>query len=233
MSESRWPSYLMGLGVLALLVSLFFPPSLGHPPHVYYNQNSKNNLKQIALALHNYRAENGAFPAQAIYSADRKPLLSWRVAILPYMEAGIVAIGLNQFHLDEPWDSEHNRALIAKMPDVFRFPGQANTGETRYLGVVGPGTVFGQDHGATTHELTDGLSNTIMVVEADYGIPWTQPEDLDYDPTHPMLGFGQAHKGGFNALFADGGVRFLLESMDKEILRGLMTINGGEQVTVP
>jgi len=208
-------------------------PSLGQPPEAHHSANSKHNLKLIGLALHNYLATNGAFPSQAIRSADGRPLLSWRVAILPYFETSSESSLYRQFHLNEPWDSEHNRALITKLPEVFRFPGKPNMGETRYLAVVGPNTAFGQDHGATTQEISDGLSNTIMTVEADYTIPWTQPEDLDFDPEHSMLGLGHAHHRGSNALIADGSARFILNSIDKDILRGLMTINGGEDVALP
>lgn len=208
-------------------------PSLGQPPEAHHNANSKHNLKLIGLALHNYLATNGAFPSQAIRSAVGRPLLSWRVAILPYFATSSESSLYRQFHLDEPWDSEHNRALITKMPEVYRTPGKPNTGETRYLAVVGPGTAFDQDHGATTQEISDGLSNTIMIVEADYVIPWTQPEDLDFDPEHPRLGLGHGHHRGFNALMADGSVKFLLDSIDLDVLRSLITINGGEQVAVP
>src|SRR5262249_54155708 len=75
------------------------------------NAQGQNNLKQIALAMHNYNdAYNGKLPAHAIYSKDgKKPLLSWRVAILPFIEQDNL---YQQFHLDEPWDSEHNKKLI-------------------------------------------------------------------------------------------------------------------------
>jgi hypothetical protein len=80
---------------------------------------SMNNLKQIMLAMHNYHDTHGAFPPQAIRSQDGKPLLSWRVALLPFLEAGDL---YKQFHLDEPWDSAHNKPLIEKMPAVLASP---------------------------------------------------------------------------------------------------------------
>jgi hypothetical protein len=76
---------------------------------------SVNNLKQIGLALHNYHDVYKSFPPAAIYSKDGKPLLSWRVAMLPYLHTSQGNL-LKKFRLDEPWDSEHNRALIARMP---------------------------------------------------------------------------------------------------------------------
>ncbi len=81
-----------------------------------------NNLKQIGLAMHNYESTFGTFPPA--YIADKatgKPLLSWRVAILPFLEQDAL---YKQFHLDEPWDSAHNKTLIARMPPVYRSPGR-------------------------------------------------------------------------------------------------------------
>ena len=102
--------------------------------------NSMNNLKQIALALHNYHAAMGSFPATASMSKDGKPLLSWRVHILPYLEQDNL---FKQFKLDEPWDSEHNKALIAKMPDIYRSPAQkVGDGKTTYLAPMGKNTVI-------------------------------------------------------------------------------------------
>ncbi len=98
---------------------------------------SVNNLKQIALAMHNLHDVNNHFPPQAIVDDDGKPLLSWRVAMLPYLEQQDL---YNEFKLDEPWDSEHNKALIPRMPAVFAIPGAAKPepGKTFYRGFSGP-----------------------------------------------------------------------------------------------
>ena len=80
---------------------------------------SMNNLKQFALAMHNYHDTNGKFPAASSFDKDGKPLLSWRVHVLPYLEQAEL---YKQFHLDEPWDSEHNKKLIEKMPNVLASP---------------------------------------------------------------------------------------------------------------
>src|SRR5207253_5726964 len=98
-----------------------------------------NNLKQIAIAFHNYAsAHRDHFPAAAIYSKDGKPLLSWRVALLPYLEQDNL---YKQFKLDEPWDSEHNKKLIARMPKVFASspdPKLTAAGKTTFVVPVGP-----------------------------------------------------------------------------------------------
>ncbi len=224
---------LAGIGVL--LVGLFLPAV--HMPDGQRNiLVAKNNLKQLGLALHNYLGKNHAFPARAICNKDDKPRLSWRVAILPYLEADDDSAQklYEEFRLHESWNSDHNRKLLAKMPAVFRNPDNPEPDRTIYLGVVGEKTLFGGERGAKAPvDVPDGLSNTMMVVEADTSVPWTKPEDLDYDAESPMNGLGHAHPSGFNALLADGSVKFILDSIDRDVLRGLMTANGGEPVTVP
>src|SRR5262249_9824867 len=104
-------------------------------------RQSINNLKEIALGMHNYHDTFGFFPASAIYSKAGKPLLSWRVALLPFLNQDNL---YKQFHLDEPWDSEHNKKLLDKMPDIFRVPGQKDKNGTFYQVFVGEGTMFEQ-----------------------------------------------------------------------------------------
>jgi hypothetical protein len=223
--------YVMMFGVL---IALLLPAVTNRAGDGGPRFAAKSNLKQIGMAMHNYLATNQSFPAQAIRDKNGKPLLSWRVALLPYFEQGNVDEYLyGQFHLDEPWNSVHNLRLVERMPDVYRNPRTPEAGRTIYLGAVGDKTIFGGKAGVTAQDISDGLSNTIMVVEADYSVPWTKPEDLDYDPEIPLNGLGHAHPGVFSALLSDGSVRFLLDSIKPDVLRGLMTINGGEQVTVP
>jgi hypothetical protein len=196
---------------------------------------STNNLKQIALAWHNYLDVNKTFPPTALTSKDGKPLLSWRVAILPYLDQEAL---YKEFHLDEPWDSEHNKALIAKMPAVYRSPAQkAGAGKTTYLaprGATGPkgGEVKYGVLGVPIKEVTDGTSNTIMVVEMndEAAVEWTKPGDLDVDPKQPLKGLIGHYEQGFLAAFADGSVRFIRGTVKAETLNALFTRNGGEVV---
>ncbi len=187
-----------------------------------------NNIKQIMLAMHNYHSANNSFPRD-ITDKNGKPLLSWRVAILPYVEQGVL---FDKFKLDEPWDSPHNKELLKYMPLVYQCPSRANVQPftTTYRGFVGTGALFetGRDIGIA--DITDGTSNTIAVVEAKDVVAWTKPDDLPFDgqANRSLHGAGSSHPGGFNCGMADGSVRFIKISINPTTLRALITRGGGE-----
>ena len=191
-----------------------------------------NNLKQIGLAMHNYHSANNVFPMQAITDKDGKPLLSWRVAILPYLEQNEL---YNKFKLDEPWDSPNNKPLIKEMPQVYLCPSRRNPepGTTTYRVFVGKGALFEEGEGTGFQNVTDGTSNTIMIVESKDAVPWTKPDDLKFDmEAKPSLyGAASPHPGGFNAAFADGSVRFIKNSVSVQVFKALITRASGEVVS--
>jgi prepilin-type processing-associated H-X9-DG protein len=193
-----------------------------------------DQLKRIGVALGEYESAHGHFPAPCIARADGTPLLSWRVAILPFL--GYRSL-YDRFRLDEPWDSPHNRSLLREMPAEFACPsGPARRqGQTGYLVIVGPVTEFGSvntafepTRGVDIREMTDGTSNSVLVFETDAPVPWTKPDDLHWAPSWPAPRIASAHKGGTHILFADGGTRFVKTTIDPRILVGLFTINGNE-----
>jgi hypothetical protein len=200
---------------------------------------SMNNLRQIALAMHNYHDTYRALPAPANYDGDGKPLLSWRVHILPYIEQD----GLyRKFKLDEPWDSKHNKELIKEMPTVYKVPGglKVDDGKTCYLVPTGDDTMFpkgeaGSAKGVGFGAITDGLSNTIMVVEAapSKAVPWTKPEEWEFDPDKPNQGLVGHRPNNFLAAFGDGSVRRIAKTTKDETLKALFTRGGGEVVDLP
>ena len=167
---------LVVMAVIAILISLLLP-AVQHVRHAAARTKCANNLHQIGLALHNYHDVNGHLPAAAVYDKDGKPLLSWRVLLLPYLEQDAL---YRQFHLDEPWDSAHNKKLLAQMPKVYApVAGEAKgTDKTHYRVFTGKGTVFEGDKGIRLTDIPDGTSNTILVVEAGDAVPWTKPADL-------------------------------------------------------
>jgi hypothetical protein len=191
-----------------------------------------SHLKQIALAMHNYSDAHKTFPAFASFDKDGRPLLSWRVHILPWLDQEKL---YKQFHLDEPWDSEHNKKLIPLIPDVYRSRRLAGKppGYTSVLGPVGKSLFFtGDQQGIRIQDITDGTSNTIMVVEADpdHAVPWTKPEDLKVEKDNPEQGLGEHAPGVFVIAFADGSAHFVPITIDKQSLYHLFTRNGGEVV---
>jgi prepilin-type processing-associated H-X9-DG protein len=193
---------------------------------------SQNNLKQLALALHNYSdTYGGTLPPHAIYNADGKALLSWRVQVLPFLAQDEL---YKEFKLDEPWDSKHNKKLLARMPATFKAPTEGKAeppGQTHYLALVGKGAAFEGKKGLRfPADFTDGTSNTIWIVEAPRGVPWTKPDDLSYDPAKAPPRMGGLFPQGFNAAFADGSVRFLSSKLKEKTLHAYITRNGGEVI---
>ena len=197
---------------------------------------SVNQLKRIGLAMHIYHDQQKTFPPVAI-TADGKPKLSWRVALLPYLEDPGAKELYGEFHLDEPWDSEHNKPLIAKIPEVYRCPRSkaAARGMTVYLAPIGPTTIFSGPEGTKMRQITDGTSNTILIVEAaeDRAAPWTKPEDWKFDPAQPSVGLGGHFRNRLQFLFADGSVHAVRDTIDKDQLAPLFTRNGREVVVIP
>lgn len=217
-------------GLSTLLTGLLFPQGffLGARESARQAQCT-NNLKRIGLAVHNFHSTYNCFPAAAIVDRQGRPLLSWRVAILPYLgseEAALYA----RFHLDEPWDSPNNAPLLSQMPSIYLCPShlKPKAGATTYQVVVGRNTLFTGGKPIRLTEVPDGTSNTIMVGEASTAVPWTKPEELKVGGGVTSFGFDSEHPGGFNVLMADGSVRFIDSSIPQGSLSALVTRNGGD-----
>lgn len=190
---------------------------------------SANNMKWIMLAFHGYHDTNGHFPLAAIYSQDGKPLLSWRVMLLPFIEQENL---FRQFRLDEPWDSKHNMALLAQIPATYAEPNVKPKAPfaTHYQVFTGLGTLFEGSKRVKLADITDGTSNTIMLVEAAEAVPWTKPDDVNYSTEKALPRFGSLIPGGFHIGFCDGSVRFVSDKFEESLLRALISPRGGEVV---
>jgi hypothetical protein len=204
--------------------------------------HSNSSLKQFGLAIHNYHDTNGDLPHNT-YDLDGKPLLSWRVHILPFIEQDPL---YKQFKLDEPWDSPSNIQLLGKMPVIYTRPADRGRGRqtrTFYRGFSNPGAVFARRAGDVwppirtglleLKDIKDGLSNTILVVEAGESVEWTKPEDLDASPGKPVpkLGGMRWRNQKFQALMGDGSTRDFPVDINEAKLRALISHSGGESVT--
>ena len=192
-----------------------------------------NNLHQIIIAALCYENSRGTFPPAYVSDKAGQRLLSWRVLLLPMLDQ--VAL-YEQFHLNEPWDSPHNRALIPKMPQVLVSPDEPpEAGKTRYLSVRGKDTVLSGAKGVRMAEITDGTASTIAIVEVapNAAVIWTKPDDFEPDPKQPTKGLIAPGKNAFEAAFADGHVLMIPANVDATVLKALFTCNGGEKVDLP
>ena len=189
-----------------------------------------DDLKELALAMHAYHDTYKRFPPAAISGQDGKPLLSWRVALLPYLDEAKL---YQQFKLDEPWDSKHNKKLLTKMPRVFtrlNVRPDRETTLTFFRVFTGSGTMFEGKQGARLQDIRDGTANTLLIVEAAEAVPWTKPDELPYAPGKALPKLGGLFKGGFFAATADGAVHFIPTPVDDATLRALITRAEGDVV---
>lgn len=191
----------------------------------------RNRFKQIGVALHNYHDSHQQFPvaSDAIKrDANGKPLLSWRVHILPFLEEGVL---YRQFKLDEPWDSAHNMKLIKEMPEVYFTEHNREAGKTTVQAPVTEDSVFGGIRPVRIRDMTDGLSNTIIVVntKAEHAVQWTKPADLSVNAESPVSGL-EAGIRGFLVLFGDGSTRAISPDLEANMYMNLFNKSDGNAI---
>ena len=211
-------------------------------------------LKGFGLALHNYHDVHGSFPPAFVLGPDGRKWHSWRVLILPQLEQQAL---YDVYRFDEPWDGPNNRQLLEKMPEIFSCPSQprpitkavvlsigvlassgggpsVSSGFTSYAAVFGQDCVFRGAQPVSIQEVTDGMSNTVLIGECTRTkIPWTKPDDIDiafFSKLGGPDGFGSRHDGGSHFLMGDGTVRFIPTNTPQTTVDGLFTRNGGEKI---
>lgn len=202
---------------------------------------SRNNMKQILLAMHNFHDVNNAFPPASAQKPNTKARHSWRVAILPFIDGNEI---YENYNFNEPWDSDHNKQFLDKMPEAYASPGMDRSqGMTKYLAIVGSNTVITSDQptglkgfqGTRMRDITDGTSNTIMLVEANKTVPWTKPEDLSFDTDQPIDKLMKQLPKSFPIGITDGSVHPFTISDEKEArksLKGAFTRSGDERINI-
>ena len=203
---------------------------------------SRLNLKKVVLAMHGYAdANKGSLPPPAVVGKDGKDRLSWRVLLLPYLGERDL---YEQFKLSEPWDSPHNKKLLSKMPKVFAPPGvttrqphstfyqifvspKPKVGNAPEAGWLPAAFIDGQQMRFPA-SFTDGLANTILIIEAGNAVPWTKPDDLPYPADKPLPKLGGMFRDVIQAAFANGDTHTLTKQYDEFNLRAVITSSGGE-----
>ncbi len=201
-------------------------------------QRIKLDLRQSAIAIHNYESMYGTFPpAVKFRDSEGQSGLSWRVHILPLIEENEL---YQQFKLDEPWDSPHNKPLLEKMPKIFQTHSirlneaekDVPTGYTTLVAPVGEGTLFGGNKTVTFENIADGTSNTIMFVEVkpEHAVPWTAPQDYKFDPANPGAGLKVGQNGKFVAAMGDASVQEIPADLPPQSIKHLFQMNDGKAV---
>ncbi len=193
-------------------------------------QNSRNNLLQIGLSFHNYASTYNELPGDILDKAG-KPLLSWRVRILPFLEQNKL---YKEFKLDERWDSKHNLALLEKMPKVYASPRVTvkRKGYTVYQVFTGPAALFNAGKPRyNIGNIPDGTSNTLLAVETSAAVPWTKPADIPFDKTKAVPELGKAYANKPLAVMMDGSARVLdLKKIKPETLKNAIMPDDGNKL---
>jgi hypothetical protein len=221
-------------------------------------KQTADNLRRLAKALIDFNWKNTYMPASAdvdlsvrrrlgisvmkgseLAQAKGKvngkplPLLSWRVAILPFLGEEVL---FKEFKLDEPWDGDHNKKLIPRMPKVFA-PIRGKTrepGTTYYQVFNGPDAPFdGMIGPRAPSAFQDGMFATFLVVEGGEPVIWTSPRDVDYDAKKPLPKLGGQFPDGFHVAMADGSVRFVPRDANEKVIRAAITPRGNDPLGLP
>jgi len=240
--KSLW-SLIYLLLVLLCLACLW--PAVSEPREPGARAECLYKLHQIASALQNYHAVNGCFPPAYVADKNGKPMHSWRVLILPYLDCNDLC---KTYDFNEPWDGPNNKKLLASHPSPFVCPRNPSAGspgakETNYVAVVGPNAAFTGDKSKKLADFGTDVGSTIMLVEvADSGILWTEPKDLSLDTTGPDVGkstlpnvsnchsyanfFGtRIHRAGASVAMADGSVTYVARGgLSIENLRKILRV---------
>lgn len=255
-TTKRWQHRVKILAVGVLVLSLptwWLCGAVSQALKASHRSSCKCYLKQFGTAMHSYHDQYGSLPPAFVLGPDDRKWHSWRVLVLPFLGQQEL---YEEYRFDEPWDGPNNRKLLAKMPLIYACPSRPReaqsatvlaigilacsdgpgpsvaNGYTSYAAVFGPDCAFRGTEVVTIKEITDGISNTLLIGECTRTkIPWTKPDDIDIELL-PALGdadgFSGSHEGGVHFLIADGAVRFVKLTTAQETVNALFTRNGGE-----
>jgi hypothetical protein len=178
------------------------------------------DIKSIAKAIASYREKHGRFPPPVLYDTATDTPYSWRVALLP--ELGLQGL-YDLYRRNETWDSQHNSQVLARIPDAYRSAtASRDSTTTAYFALTGPDTGFSTTDGESDPHITDPYSSIVMVVSARRDVPWTRPQDIEFDQYGPPPELGGMHEGIFHAAFADGTGRAIAHSISADLFRQMV-----------
>ena len=232
------------LGCGGVMVALLLP-AVQASRNAARRMQSMGHEKQILLALHNYHDTYKQFPPAYIPDANGRPMHSWRVLILPFLEQAPLH---GQYDFSKPWDSPENLAVAETMPPVFRSPFEESTPQNRnhtsYMLFAGKGTIFEDPQAKISFDkFPDGISNTIALTEVNgSGVIWTQPTDLDAAQLDfAIRSMRDAQPGQINSANSegvvmgtfDGAVHFIPADVQPATLRTAVDPDDGQVVNLP
>jgi type II secretory pathway pseudopilin PulG len=215
------------------IIGMFLLPAAQRARFVSRLTHSRNNLKQIGLALSSYHDEYGSLPPAYTVDANGKPLHSWRTLILPQL--GELAL-YQRIDLSKAWDDPANTAAFRDWPMVYRCPWRGSAAnQTTYVAVVEPSSAFPRDQVRTFKEIKDGLSNTLLVIEvpSDKSVPWMSPLDAT-EQQFLQLGSKAAPTDSerLHVLMGDLSIQILGSQVTATTRHAFITVDGGEPVGV-
>lgn len=207
------------LGCLFLFIQIaLLLPALQAVRESARRTQSAANLRQLSAGAMSYEAQHGVLPAAA--DSSKGPPVSWRLQLTPSLEANNV---YQRYNFEEPWDGPSNVGLSRMDVPPFKNPNLTEPpGLTNYLALVGDETAFPPGQGA---RIPANSSMTVFFVEADEdrAVPWTKPQDIDFDPANPLDGLGNFRPGGFGASFRDGHTQVISDDVDPAVFRAMVT----------
>lgn len=218
------------VAIIGVVIALLLP-SVRTAREPARRNSCMNNLKQIALAIDAYAEKHGTLPPAYMVDDEGNRLHSWRTLILPYMEQAAL---YKTIDLTKPWDDPANAKARETVVEVYQCPSSTvSENLTNYVAVVGPDSAFAESEARKLSDVKDGLENTIAIIEvkADQAVPWMSPNDIGPDEVVQLMSDEKFnHPGIMNAAFLDCHTKTIYQDINPLILRGMLTIAGGEKL---